>query len=412
MTVGLLQPGGSWLETNRQGLEHNLRCFRSLSSPLGVVLKANAYGHGLAQVVEAVHPWVDVIFVIEASDGEWIRTWESKEGKAQRRIIVIGRAEPGHPQRLRSLGIEMALGDSDWSDHVQSLRSSNATSPASTASSASGATGAASPQTRSAKLRVHVQLDTGLGREGYLPQAIAEKYAFLKEATDVLEIKGVMSHFANTEDVTEQSYALHQLQQFQEGLAALKTLMGTNENWEQHFAASAAAMVLPESRMSLLRVGISLYGLWPSSETRVSSKLVLGEPLKILPCLTWKCRSQLVKSLPAGEFVGYGCTWKSASPTRIAVFPVGYYDGYPRAASGKAHVLIQGRRCPVIGRVMMNHILVDVGGVASDDAPLEATLMGAQGNEAITADHLASWAGTIPYEIVARLGGHLKRILV
>jgi len=130
------------------------------------------------------------------------------------------------------------------------------------------------------------------------------------------------------------------------------------------------------------------------------------------PVLTWKCRSQTIKKLPAGAFVGYGCTYRCREETLVAVLPVGYFDGYPRALSSRAYVLVGGVRCPVLGRVMMNHIVVDVSRIQGAGESVVATLIGSDGQEQVTADQLADWAGTINYEIVARLGAHLRRVVV
>jgi alanine racemase len=110
--------------------------------------------------------------------------------------------------------------------------------------------------------------------------------------------------------------------------------------------------------------------------------------------------------------VGYGCTYRCTEPTRVAVLPLGYFDGYPRLASGRAHVLVNGRRCAVLGRVMMNHIIIDVTRASPDDRPVVATLMGEDGEEHVSADTLGGWADTINYEIVTRLGAHLRRVVL
>ena len=177
-------------------------------------------------------------------------------------------------------------------------------------------------------------------------------------------------------------------------------------------AASAAGPGWPRSRYETVRIGISLYGLWPSPETRLSTRLVLGYVPTLHPVLSWRCPSQVVKWLPAGSYVGYGCTYRCSEATRVAVLPVGYYDGYPRLLSGRAHVLVNGRRCPVLGRVMMNHIVVDVTRAVSDERPLVATLIGTDGDESLSADTLAGWAQTINYELVTRLGAHLWRVVI
>jgi alanine racemase len=171
--------------------------------------------------------------------------------------------------------------------------------------------------------------------------------------------------------------------------------------------------VLPAARFDVVRAGISLYGVWPSPETRLSARVVMGPTAPELhPVLSWRCRSQLVKWLKAGSYVGYGCTHRCRADTRVAVLPVGYWDGYPRLASGKAYVLVNGERCPVLGRVMMNHLIVDVTHAVRDEAPLMATLLGHDGHEALSVETIASWAQTISYETLTRLGPHLERRLV
>jgi alanine racemase len=212
--------------------------------------------------------------------------------------------------------------------------------------------------------------------------------------------------------VTEQSYAEAQLDVFDTGFRFLQEQLRLPSTTERHFAASAATMVLPKARFDVVRIGVSLYGLWPSTETRISARLVLDGVPALEPVLTWKCPSQTVKRLPAGAYVGYGCTWRCPVETTIAVLPVGYSDGYPRLLSSRAHVLVNGARCPVIGRVMMNHIVVDISRAAPSGGPILATLLGRDGSESVPAELLADWAQTINYEVVARLGAHLKRVVI
>jgi alanine racemase len=224
---------------------------------------------------------------------------------------------------------------------------------------------------------------------------------------------GVLSHFSNTEDVTEQSYARQQMETFERGLLSLQARF-PEVRWLRHFAASAATLVLPDARYDAVRVGISLYGLWPSAETKVSMRVVQGTaaPVKLLPVMSIRCRSQALKWLEEGSYVGYGCTYRCDQRTRVAVLPVGYFDGYPRLMSGKAHVLVHGQRCRVLGRVMMNHLVVDVTHVRDESEVLTATLLGQDGKEVITAEMLADWAQTISYEIVTGVGAHLRRTVV
>jgi len=388
----------SWLELSSGALAANVAAFRALASEsgapprsFGAVLKGNAYGHGFAQVLPLVHPLVDVLYLITPEDALAVRALEARAGLPRRQVLVLGAVAPEEAVALARADVDAVLGDGSWRDILPILRAARLDQP----------------------LRVHVHVDTGLGREGFTPTQIAEgALSFLADASGAMRVAGALSHFANTEDVTEQTYAQHQLDQFEQGVTALRAAVPVSEPFQRHMAASAASLVLPRARYDALRVGISLYGLWPSSETRLSARLVLGHVPALQPVLAWRAPSQVVKWLPAGSYVGYGCTYRCAEPTRVAVLPVGYFDGYPRLVSGKAHVLVNGRRCPVLGRVMMNHVIADVTRATRDERPVVATLIGRDGDESIPVESVADWAQTIHYELLTRLGAHLRRIVV
>ncbi len=385
-------PLASWIELSARAYATNVAAFRALSGPgrrLGAVLKGNAYGHGFAEVLPLAHGQVDVLYVITPAEGLAVRAWERASGRPRRPVLVIGAVTAEDCVALAREDVAVVAGDPSFAEVPPALRA------------------------RGLHLDAHVHLDTGLGREGFTrEQLLAGAADFFATAGDVVTVRGVLSHFANTEDVTEQQYALEQLAAFDAGVALLRARAGVGEGVERHFAASAAALVLPPARLDVVRVGISLYGLWPSTETRLSARVVLGEVPALEPVLAWRAPSQAVKWLPAGSFVGYGCTFRCAAPTRVAVLPVGYWDGYPRLASGKAHVLVHGQRCPVLGRVMMNHLIVDVTHATADERPVVATLLGRDGAESLPAETLAGWAQTIHYETLTRLGPHLERRVV
>jgi alanine racemase len=384
-------PVASWLELSERAYATNVAAFRAVAGParVGAVLKGNAYGHGLIETLSLAHGRVDVLYVITPSEALAIRAWEQQHGKAPAEVLVIGAVSTADCIELARQQVSVVAADRGFADTVAALRGAGLS------------------------LDVHVHLDTGLGREGFTRAALeAGEADFLKQGADVLRVRGVLSHFANTEDVTEQDYARTQLANFERGFELLQERAGVDAQVQRHFAASAAALVLPPSRLDVVRVGISMYGLWPSTETRLSARVVLGTVPTLEPVLTWKAPSQVVKVLPAGSYVGYGCTYRCASETRVAVLPVGYWDGYPRLASGKAHVLVNGHRCPVLGRVMMNHLIVDVTHATKDDRPVVATLLGKDGDEAVSAESLSAWAQTIHYETMTRLGSHLRRVVV
>ncbi|HEY2028783.1 MAG TPA: alanine racemase [Myxococcales bacterium] len=374
----------SWISLDASAFRHNLAVFRELLGPsvkLGVVLKGNAYGHGFSQMLPLAQASADAIYLIDPGDALTVRAFEALNGLPRRQVLVLGTVSEDEAVELARASVDVTIANPGEERFVVALRKAGV------------------------KLRVHVHLDTGLGREGFTAGELPERAAWLAAAQDVVQVAGVLSHFANTEDVTEQDYAAQQLASFEEGARRL----GLPGPFERHIAASAAAMLLPHSRHDAVRVGIASYGLWPSNETRLSARAVFGKVPELRPVLSWHCRSQLTKWLPAGSYVGYGCTYRCAADTRIAVLPVGYFDGYPRIASARAHVLVNGQRCPVLGRVMMNHLVVDVTRAASGDEPVRATLIGRDGAEQLSAEQLAAWAQTINYEVVTRLGPHLRR---
>ena len=154
-----------------------------------------------------------------------------------------------------------------------------------------------------------------------------------------------------------------------------------------------------------------MYGLWPSKETYVSCLQERRDPIELSPVLTWKTRIAQIKDVPKGAYIGYGRTYRTTRQTRLAVLPVGYSDGYPRRLSNVAHVLIKGQRSPLRGRVAMNFITTDVTDIPGVSLEEEAVLLGPSEGDAVTADMLADWSGTINYEIVSRLNPLIPRVV-
>jgi alanine racemase len=225
-----------------------------------------------------------------------------------------------------------------------------------------------------------------------------------------LRLAGVTTHFANIEDSTNHEFAESQIAAFTRIADAIAAIHPVP--FLRHNACSAAVLLFNRTHLDLARVGISLYGLWPSKETYVSC-LERGKPsLDLKPVMTWKTRIAQVKQVAEGGYVGYGCAWRATRPTKIAVLPVGYYEGYDRELSGLAHVLVRGKRAPVRGRVCMNMCMVDVTDIPGTELEDEVVLLGRQGDERVTAEQIAVWRGTIAYEIISRIHPSLPRVVV
>ncbi|MCB9545080.1 MAG: alanine racemase [Myxococcales bacterium] len=368
-----------WCDIDTAALAENVRVFRRLVGPdvlLSVAVKANAYGHGLVPAARA----------FLAGGADWLCVHAPEEVRALRAagvtspIYLLGPAHLDDLAELAALEARLVVYNAETVDRLAAL---------------------------GVRARLHLKVETGNHRQGLeLPEALA--LADRIRAAPGLTLEGVASHFANIEDTTDHRYARYQLGRFEEAVAALRA--AGHALPIRHIANSAAALLWPDHPFDMVRLGISAYGLWPSRETRVAAALQGHAEVGLRPALTWKTRVAQVKDIPEGAAVGYGLTFVTSRPTRLAILPVGYADGYDRQLGNLAHVLIGGRRAPVRGRVCMNIIMVDVTDGPAPALEDEAVLLGAQGDERISAEAMAGWAGTINYEVVARIGAQVARV--
>lgn len=372
-----------WMEIRSAALRSNLSLFRGLVSEntrLAAVVKANAYGHGLADVVRAVSDHVDWFAVHTAGEAARVR-----EVGIDHPILIMGLVTPGDEDTLDHR-THVLVSCSEVLEWLGSLK-----------------------RRRGVAVPVHLKIDTGTNRQGISDDAIPRMCR--ATAAQGLEIVGVATHFANIEDTLEHQFARIQLERFLEGLAAVRA-EGIEPRWI-HAACSAAALLFREADFTLARVGISMYGHWPSRETRLS--WVLGHSqgaLDLEPVLSWKTVVGQIRRVRRGETVGYGRTWTALRDSRVAVLPMGYSDGYPRCLGNRARVLVRERPVPVVGRVCMNITLADVTDVPDVGVGDEVVLIGKQGGAEVSVEELAEHAGTINYEFLARLAPHVPRRLV
>jgi alanine racemase len=373
------------VEISRRALVHNIREFRRLIGPRRkflAVVKANAYGHGLVEVAG-----------IAAGEGvDWFGVNSVDEGAALRRagletpILVLGYAPFASLEEAVAADLRLTVYNRETVARLAGLAA------------------------RMRKtVRLHVKVETGTWRQGVAPRDLP---AFVRDIRrrPGLAVEGLSSHFANIEDTTKHDYPRRQLEIYR---AACRALEARGPRLPlKHMSCTAATILFPEPDFNLARVGIGLYGLWPSKETYLSCLLDKKEPLSLDPVLSGQARIAQIKRVPAGADIGYGGTYRTTRPTRLAVIPVGYFDGYDRRLSNAAHVLVKGRRAPVRGRVAMDFFMADVTDVPGLALEDEVTLLGADGRERIAAEDLAALAGTIGYEILARINPLGPRVIV
>jgi len=376
----------NWVEISAPALRNNVAEFRRRLGEkvkLGAVVKSNAYGHGMLEVAA----------IASAAGADWLCVNQVDEGVALREagheapILILGYVELGRLADVVAHGLRPVVYNPETVERLEALAAETGR-----------------------QVRVHVKVETGTHRQGVL-EADLPSFAERIRASPHLVLEGMTTHFANIEDTTDHSMAEAQIAAFDRAQGALAGPAGEAVP-VRHAACSAAALLFTRTHLELARVGIAMYGLWPSKETYVSL-LERGKPaLDLRPVLTWKTRVAQVKDVPEGAYVGYGATWRAGRNSRIAVLPVGYFEGYDRGLSGIAHVLVRERRAPVRGRVCMNMCMVDVTDIPGVGVEDEVVLLGSQGEERISAEQVASWCGTISYEVVSRIHPDLPRIVV
>ncbi len=247
------------------------------------------------------------------------------------------------------------------------------------------------------RLGVHVKLDTGMGRLGFVCPAETPQAVELVRLPG-LEVQGVCTHFAMVEPLKKPTAAKGQADKFRQAVPLIEAAAG--RRLFRHMSSSRAALLLPECDQNAVRMGISLYGYGAADPDKRFSTI---------PVLQWKSRVMQVKTVPAGFAVGYYASYKTSAPTDLAVISGGYADGYQRHLGNRGHVLIGGRRRSVVGRVSMNWISADLGPDSGVKAGDEVVLIGEQGQERIWADELAKHCGTIAYEILTGISRQIQR---
>ncbi len=351
-----------WVEVDTSAIRDNLDALRArTSAALMAVVKANAYGHGVAHVVRALAGRVAMFGVANVREAREVRAVCGRTP-----VFILGTALPWDREAIVREGFVPAISSADE----------------------------AAAFAKFGPVAVHLAIDTGMGRMGvWKDDAVATARALL--ALPGVTLAGVCSHLSCADD--DAAFTTAQLEAFRPLAAAIAAL--SPSPLVVHVENSAATLAFPGDAGHLVRCGLALYGVSP----------IAGFQPLFRPALSWKTRVLLVRDLGKGRAISYGRTFITSHAMRIATLGVGYADGYPRQLSGRgAAVLIRGVSCPLLGRVTMDQIMVDVSGVASVEAGDEAALLGS----GITTAELAEKAGTIPWDILTGIGQRVARIAV
>lgn len=379
--------GNSWVEISQSAYTRNLKFFREIignNTELSVVVKANAYGHGLQGTARlAAQAGADSFCVHSIDEAMRLR----RSGFRQN-ILVMGHVPLDRLEEVVEHNLRIALFNRESLLRLQDITGEGRH-----------------------LVRVHLKLETGTYRHGI---AAEDLNWFLKKLrhTPRIILEAVYTHYANIEDTANQEYAEYQQYAFAQLVKMVKK--SGFPILRRHSACTAAILLFPATHMEMVRLGVGQYGLWPSRETLNAARERFGEEVaaRLQPVLTWKTRIAQLKTVPADNTIGYGRTYRTTRETRLAVLPVGYSDGYDRLLSNRGEVLIRGQRAPVLGRICMNLMMVDVTDIEDAILEDEVVLLGRQGEDEITADEMAELCETINYEAVARINPDLARVVV
>lgn len=368
----------TWLEISKKALIQNLKQFRKIVGQrikIMAVVKSNAYGHGMIECAKIFEKnGADYLGVINLDEA-----LELRENGIKKPIFILSFWDKDNINGL-IMAIQKNIEFPVYTENQLKIL-------------------AKISQKIGKKAKMHLKIDTGTSRIGILPEN-ALNFAQKCLKSPWLEVKGVFTHFAKSE-AEKQSFTNKQVERLDKIKSQLWALKDFPKNVIFHAGCTASTLNNKKTFFDMVRIGLGLYGLWPSQGTKKKNKKII-----LKPALIWKTKIIQVKELSKGSFIGYDCTYQCQRKTKIAVLPIGYWDGYDRKLSNCGEVIIRGRRVPMLGRVCMNLSMIDVTAIKNVKAGDEVILLGKN----MTAEKLAEKIGTINYEVITRINQQIWRI--
>ena len=375
-------PAKSWIEIDRAAYTENLHAIESRLKDgvtLCVVVKANAYGHDTATIVDLALAQGVRHFGVDSIDEAIV----VRKRSADAIIFILGYT------------VCERLTDVVAYETIQTVYTGRSISLL-----------AEEARRQQMIAQVNLKVETGTNRQGVGESDLKHLLADIERNRDVLSLVSVSSHFSSSEDLSKSEVTVEQNARFSNALGVIERF--GFEPMYKHISCSASTLLYPETQHTMVRVGLAQYGLWSSEALK---QALLGH-VELTPVLSWKARIAQIKDVPTGVPIGYGQSFIGDRPLRIAIIPVGYYDGYTRLFKNKAYVLVKGQKCRVIGSICMNMCMVDVSAVPGIQEGDIVTLLGRDSMNIVRADDLAQWMGTINYEIPTMIKSHLPRVVV
>ncbi len=369
----------TWIEIDRSAVKHNYEQFRSLipqSTKLCGVVKSNAYGHGFIDFARELEVLgVDMFAVDSVSEALRLR----KEG-LEKPILVLGYTLPEKIIEASQDNIALTVSQFETLEFIKNLDVQQ-------------------------KIKIHIKVDTGMHRQGFLEEYSDKLVVLLKEISSKVEVVGLFSHLASADDPQQILFTEIQVKRL---LVWKEIFTQAGFSFMTHIGATSGVIGLPEAHFDMVRVGAGLYGVWPSEELRER----FSQTIILKPVLSWKAIISEIKKVPQGDKIGYGLTEEFTRDTVVGIVPIGYWHGFDRGLSSKGNVLVNGERTKVLGRVSMDMIAIDLTGIDPVEVLNEAVLIGKSGSEEIFLQDIASLIDTSSYEVMTRLNPLIKKIYV
>jgi alanine racemase len=373
---------------SEKAVENNIRFLKKKLGPqikISSVVKANAYGHGIEQIVPLFEKYgIRHFSVFDFTEAE--RVCESLTGDCD--IMIMGWIPDDRMQKVILKGFEFMV------FNLERLNLALKTARA-----------------LNLKARIHLEAETGMNRSGLNRQELDQAIEVINSNKDAFEIRGFCTHLAGPESISNHLRIQKQLKKFHKMLATVRE-HGIDPAY-RHVANSAGAFAYPKTRMDLVRIGIMQYGFWPSMETfihYINSKTDKTDPLSRI--MSWHSKVMAVKEVKTGEFIGYGITFQAQTDMNTALIPVGYSCGFSRSLSNRGRVLIHGQRCRVIGVVNMNMIIADITHLEEVKVGEEVVIIGKQGQQEIKVTAFSDISDQLNYEVLAHLSQRIHRRVV
>ena len=370
----------TWIEIDRKAIKHNFSVFKSLTkkdTKLMAVIKSNAYGHSLVDFAKEMETLrADFLGVDSIVEGLALR----KEG-IKSPILVLGYTLPEMVEVAVGNNIALSIASFEALEHINKIE-----------------------KNFSKELNIHIKVDTGMHRQGFLKEDVAKVVKLLNKKNKV-RVEGLFTHFSSAKNPAFPKETMDQVEQFKFWIEEFKK---NGLNPMAHAAATGGMMIFPSAHFDMVRVGIGMYGLWPSKE----AKSFLDDRVVLKPVLVWKSLISEIKKYKKGTKLGYDLTESLGKDSTVAVIPIGYWHGYPRALSGVGKVLVGKTECKVLGRVSMDMISVDISKAKATKVGDEVIIIGNNPSSPCSMEGISDVLDLSWYETVTRLNPLIKRAYI